>query len=378
MNTYRKYLKFLPLLLALSACGNNNTTQNTTTQNTIIYENQSTQPTEIASQQSTQEVTTQPATEVVTEPTTEKVVIDYNVVKPNEVGDIPIIMYHAVVEGTPPSVYQRNVDDFKKDLQYLYDNNYRLLSMEDYVNNNITIEAGCTPVILTFDDGLSESFSLIEENGVLKPTPNCAVDIINEFVAEHPDFGKAAVFHMNGDNDPFSGAGTLKERLEYLIDNGYEIGSHLYSHIKLKEKNGEEIQMYIGKLEQMVHEVLPEYQFLSLAYPYGIRPVDEFKPLVASGSYENVPYTYAVALREGNSGASSAPNNVKYDPYNLPRLRGSEGEEGDLWWYFKNYYEQYPLMRYISDGDPDTIVVPASREDRVNKDSLNGKELIIY
>lgn len=127
----------------------------------------------------------------------EIVEIDYQKVRPNELGHIMIIMYHGIVESDPPSPYQRTVEGLKEDLEYLYENGYRPISMRDYIDNNISVEAGYTPVVLTFDDGIRSSFSLIEENGEFKPTPDSAVDIMNKFYEEHPDFGRHAIFYIN-------------------------------------------------------------------------------------------------------------------------------------------------------------------------------------
>ncbi|NLK20697.1 MAG: polysaccharide deacetylase family protein [Epulopiscium sp.] len=303
--------------------------------------------------------------------------IDYQKVKPNELGHIMIIMYHGLVEENPPSPYQRRIEDFKKDLNYLYDNGYRLISMKDYINNNISVEAGYTPIIITFDDGISTSFSLTDEDGKLSPTPNSAVDIMNKFCNEHPDFGKNAIFYINGDNDPFAGDGSFEERVKYLTDNGYEVSSHTYSHAHLSKLDKGGIQEQLGKADKMIKDALPGYIADSFAYPFGERPKEELRYLIKEGIYEGEEYGYKIALREGPSGPFYPPYHIKFDSLNVPRVRGSEGEEGDLWWYLK-YYEEYPHYRYISDGNPNRIAVTEGNEKNVNMESLNGKELYVY
>ena len=111
--------------------------------------------------------------------------IDFSLVQPNEIGDIIIAMYHGI-QNNPP--YHRTAEDYKKDLQYMYDNGYRLISMRDYIDHNISVAAGYTPIVLTFDDGLRSSFSLEEVNGELRPVEDSAVGILEAFNAEHPDF----------------------------------------------------------------------------------------------------------------------------------------------------------------------------------------------
>ncbi|WP_058486820.1 polysaccharide deacetylase family protein [Defluviitalea phaphyphila] len=309
--------------------------------------------------------------------TEEKVEIDYKKIKPNELGHIMIVMYHGLVEDNPPSPYQRTIEDFKKDLEFFYENGYRPISMRDYIDNNISVEAGYTPIVITFDDGVSSSFSLVEENGELKPAPNCAVDIMNEFAKTHPGFEARAIFYINGDNDPFKGAGSFKERLEYLINNGYEVANHTYSHAHLSEIDEEEIQEEIGKVDEMIKEALPGYTVDSFSYPFGERPVEELRYLIEKGIYNGKEYNYKIGLREGPSAPFYPIYHIKFDPYNVPRVRGSEGKEGDLWWYLE-YYKNHPEYRYISDGNPNRISIPKGYEENIDKNSLGDKELYIY
>ncbi len=300
-----------------------------------------------------------------------------NGVQPYEVGQIMILMYHGIVEGKPNSSYQRNINDFKNDLQALYDRGFRIMPLSDLLDNNIKVEAGYTPAVLCFDDGVSTSFSLEEANGQLVPKKDCAVDILNEFEKTHPDFGNSAIFYVNADSEPFKGAGTVSERFQYLVDNGYEIGNHTFSHAVLSKLDAEGIQKEVGKVEKYVQDHLPNYKMRSISYPEGVRPKEDFRQFALKGTYEGTTYNYEVGLREGQSDASAAPNHVRFDPTNIPRVRGSNDEETDLWWTLE-MYEQKPERRYISDGNPDRILVPDKYKENLNLESANGKQLCIY
>lgn len=297
--------------------------------------------------------------------------------KPNEVGNILIIMYHHIVEYDTNKNLERSAKDFRSDLERLYDEGYRLTSMESLIYNKIEVEAGKSPVVLTFDDGWNTAFSLEETPEGLKPKKNTAVDIINTFCEERPDFGKGAIFYINGYQGAFSGSGTLTERFQYLIDNGYEIGNHTYSHSNLSKLSAEGIQNELVSLDLFVKDILPDYQITSFCYPYGVRPKEELRPLVLKGAYEGNSYEYQWALREGPTKNSAAPNSIRFDPLNVPRVRGTNNEEMDLWW-FLDYFKINPQLKYISDGEPDTISVPLDREKLVNKESLGEKTLNIY
>ncbi len=41
-------------------------------------------------------------------------------------------------------------------------------------------------------------------------------------------------------------------------------------------------------------------------------------------------------------------------------------------------FEKHPEKKYISDGNPDTIVIPEDEQDNINKASVVDKQLITY
>ena len=72
-------------------------------------------------------------------------------IKPNELGKVMIIMYHDIskTEGE----WSRHYDNFRQDLETFYEKGYRLISIKSFLDNDINIPRGCSPMILTFDDG---------------------------------------------------------------------------------------------------------------------------------------------------------------------------------------------------------------------------------
>lgn len=307
--------------------------------------------------------------------------IDYEQVKPNESGNIMIIMYHGL-SGSNPEKYDRKTSDFINDLQTLYDQGYRLIALNDLMDGHITVAAGYTPVVLTFDDGKNTAFSLARQEEAWVPVSGCAVDIIEQFFAEHPDFGKAATFFVNGSKDPFAGQGTLAERFAYLLDNGYEIGNHTYSHTELNGLNAAQIQEQIGRVDQTIRTLCPGYVPRALTYPYGIRPKESLRAYALDGEYDGQAYHYDWGLREGQSIISANPFHVAFDPLNAPRVRGTDDTtpEYDVqdFGYFLRYYENHPERRYISDGDPNRVSVPEVNAQNINETALGGRELYVY
>ena len=304
--------------------------------------------------------------------------IDFETIKPYEAGQIMVIMYHGIVEN-PTDQWQRSREDFRGDLQRLYDNGFRLVSMKELAENRITTEAGFTPVVITFDDGLPSEFTLTEENGKLTHDPQSGYGIMWDFYQENPDFGFEVTFFVNGDNNPFGGAGTIAERFNYIVESGADIGNHTYSHVFLSDLNGGEIQEQLAKVDKMIKEAVPGYEPVGLAYPYGRHPKEEFKKYLSEGTFEGHSYKIDFALAVGQSGFPSVPNRNNFTAWDIPRVLGNElpNEPSDLGGQLR-LYETNPEYRYISDGNPDRICVPKDYEVNVNLDSLNGKELFVY
>ncbi len=312
------------------------------------------------------------------EPNFTNTVYDSPYTTPNELGEIMIVMYHGVDESIPDTnVYHRSVHGFKEDLQRIYDYNYYIISLNDYLNNEINVPFGYTPIVLTFDDGLGSSFSMeYDENDVLVPKEDCAVDILNKYRVEYDRPNATATFFINTINPPFYGFGTPEERINYLIDNGYDIGNHTYSHALMENMTPEEIQKEIALTEQFVKEIRPEYEMVALAYPYGGRPPTQYLDYTLNGTYEDITYSYKIGLMASSTNNTTNINSIYFDPLKVPRVRGTDTSNYDLGWYFE-YYNEHPEYRYISDGDKDTITIPADAISNLNEEVLDNKQVVI-
>lgn len=301
--------------------------------------------------------------------------IDYSKIKPNENGQIMLLMYHGIDKKETDWV--RTPENFRKDLETLYEKGYRVINLKDYLENNIKVEAGYTPVVLTFDDGLKNQFNIIEENGEKKIDPDCAIGILEDFSKKHPDFGKGGSFYVYYPL-PFRQKELIKEKFDFMVKNGYEIGNHTYTHEQLGKESAEGVQKALALNAKYTQEYLPGYDVFSLALPYGIAPKDEKFKYAISGEYEGVKYNNRAILKVGSNPAP-APNNVKYDITKLPRVRASEMNTAGLGMYdYLNYFEKNPGKRYISDGNPDTVVIPEGEEKDLNMDSVKDKQVITY
>ncbi|OPX43094.1 polysaccharide deacetylase [Ruminiclostridium hungatei] len=306
-------------------------------------------------------------------------VIDYSKVKPNESGQIMVVMFHNFVEAYPKgnNEYTTTFDEFEKLLPDLYDRKYRLVSLTDMLNNNINVPAGCIPMVFTFDDGTSGQFNLIEKDGKLVINPKSAVGILEEFNKKHPDFGMKGTFYVNLGVSTFQGSGNMADRLSYLVDKGFEIGNHTKTHVSLPEvKTVQKMLEEVGGNQVLMNEIIPGYSFNSFSLPFG-NASKNLKEYVIKGSYQGVDYKHSAIVLVGANPAPS-PVSSKFNPLALPRVRstGQKKVECDLDWWLKTL--EKGSSQYISDGNPDTVTVPQTRQNNVDMSKLNGKQLVTY
>lgn len=296
--------------------------------------------------------------------------------KPNELGTIPIFMYHNIVtDPTLEGHLYRTVDEFWGDLQWMYDNNFYLVGMNSVVRGNFEVPAGKHPVVLTFDDSSSMHFSfelgpdgqpLLDENGDYIITPNSAVGIIEKFAAEHPDFGKTAHFStipvFKFSWPEYEQDEWYEVKVKWLVDNGYEIGNHTSDHVDLTGVDAENFARNIAEpyilISQIVDPSNPNFAMSVLTLPYGAYEEggwsgEKYQYLSTGFRWDGVDIQVEGVLLVC-CGAQPGPFNVDYNRLWIARIRG-EGEDIDR---LDNEIKQGWTILYTSDGNPDTVTVP--------------------
>lgn len=293
----------------------------------------------------------------------------------NELGMVMVLMYHSI--GYPESTWTRTPENFRKDLETLYQSGYRAISLNDYVSGNITTELGYTPVVITFDDGNENNFKLIPENNEKIIDPKSAIGILENFKIDYPDFNTTATFFLN--SNPFKISDEIEYKLKYLVSNGYDVGNHTYNHLSLGKSSIDEGIKNLALEKDMISQYLPDYNLNTLALPFGERPKEEeLYAKIIESSYENISYKNDAILLVGWDPYKS-PYHIKFDPYNIHRVRASEINVDGVGLYdwlatFKNGSK----TRYISDGNPNTIVAPESYQEVLNSSNFSTKEIIYY
>jgi peptidoglycan/xylan/chitin deacetylase (PgdA/CDA1 family) len=305
--------------------------------------------------------------------TSEKIEIDYQKIRPNEAGRVMIIMYHSL--GEKEAYYVSTPDILRQNLQDLYDRDYFLVSLKDFVNNTMDVPAGKTPVVLTFDDGHQSNFNIIEKSGELTIDPDSAVGIIDNFYEKNPDFGKAATFFLNS-NISFSQVEHKAFKLNYLIENGYDLGSHSYGHEDLTALDAKGIQKTLGKNVQSIESIIKDYTVNTLALPFGKRPKEpDLEKYVFEGTYEDENYEFIAVLNVGWN-PTYAPIHTDFNYKSINRVQSGSGDFQLNYWI--DYFDENPDKKYISDGIMGQITVPKILEEKIDVSTIGEKELIIY
>ena len=273
---------------------------------------------------------------------------------PNELGRVMILEYHKI--DRPENRWTRTPENFRRDLQRLWERGYRLVRLGDFLDGTMTLPPGTTPVILTFDDSSPGQFRYIERQGELVIDPDCAVGILEAFAKAHPEFGHAATFYVLPGADPpnrlFNQPDLATRKLAYLAANGYEIGNHTLWHANLSKYPEPIVRGQIATAQEWIQRHVPGYRPRTLALPMGAYPKQV--QWAEAGTVKGSAYHHdAILMVAGGAAPSSYAKS--FDPYHLPRIQAVESEiEGWL-----THFDRHPEDRYVSDGEPGTVTVPS-------------------
>lgn len=312
---------------------------------------------------------------------------------PNELGAIPVLEYHVFV--TDPDMvddYSMTIETFNAHLQWLYDHDFFVIPMADFVRNEIAAPSGKHPVVLSFDDGSAGQFRFIKDRGgKLVPDPDSAVGAMEAFFAKHPDFGRGGFFSVlpfncfaeptEPDQMPY-----CDQKLVWLAEHGYELGNHTTGHQDLLDVTDERFMSEVGGAVAWVTEHTPAEGDLGnvIAMPYGNYPDADLHPeqrrMMREGfEYEGTKVQLEGALMVG-ANPSESPSSALWDPLWIPRIQTSETVT-DYWF---TAIADGSVILYVSDGNPDTVTVPDPLPPLLDGDldtdviSRSGKELIQY
>jgi hypothetical protein len=253
----------------------------------------------------------------------------------NHQGRIPVLEYHLI--GDKESRYGRERENFRKDLQLLYDRGYRPITVAQMLDKDFSmVPEGKSPVVFTFDDASPGQFRYIEKGGALEIDPTSGVGIWQDFAKTHPEWkGKATFCLLNGadsghnffgDNVKYEGqkAAWRFPKVKWLADNGFELCAHTLWHGELSTFSDAVAQEMIARNLMGIDSAVAGYKVRTLALPKGAWPKN--RPLAWQGTWTD-PKTKKVhaykldAVLEVAGGPMRSPYDAKFNPHSVTRVQ---------------------------------------------------------
>jgi peptidoglycan/xylan/chitin deacetylase (PgdA/CDA1 family) len=304
---------------------------------------------------------------------------DYRRIKPNEVGRIPILMYHSLGDRIYP--YDRhglNIHPatFHRQLQLMYKAGWYPVNLRDVLTARMEVPAGRIPVVLTFDDARGSQFRYLKD-GTLDP--NCAVGIMVAFHAKHPDWPLRATFYVLPESRwnpaPFWQPGRAAKKLQWLAQQGFEIANHSTSHRRMDRMDARTLRWEMAECVRYVKARAPRATMDTMALPMGYVPrTDALLECLLRGTDGGTAYANRCIVRAWG-GPVYSPVDRRFDCREITRI-GSE--PGYIEGWIRRLRPGSSFAPYVSDGDPGTVTVPKRLAKRVDTRRLDGARLVAY
>jgi hypothetical protein len=299
---------------------------------------------------------------------------------PNELGEIMVLEYHRI--GDNEGEWVRSRDNFWKDLNTLYQKGYRPILMRDMVEGRIDVPRGTTPFVVTIDDSSLGQFYFLEDGRI---DPNTMMGMWTKFQQENPGWHYGAVWCiLPGADHPSNFWGEkrsrdvpraeredrIRRKMQHLVENRHEACNHTMWHARLDRYDDAFVQDQIGSGMDSIKAYLPEdYEIVTFALPLGMWPKN--RQLAWQGTYRGGKTYRKKAVLEVSGGPSVSPFDTKFNPRSINRFIVAPGAlERQL-----AAYERNPERRYVSNGDPNTVAIPARMQDRLDRGRLAGRQV---
>ena len=294
----------------------------------------------------------------------------------NELGRVPVMMYHGIVNKKSSETsytggnvdkdgYNRTVEAFKEDLEFYYQNGYRMIRAIDYVNGIIDVPYGKSPIVLTFDDGSANNIKVngVTLDGEIIIDENSAVGVLESFKKKYPDFNVTATFFVNG--SLFQQSEYNEKILKWLVENGYDIGNHTKTHVNFSDASTKESEEEVGFVYNKLDAIIPDKYVKLVALPFGSpykKTHANFSHIINS-NYNGINYETVSTFRVGWM-PDYSPFSKDFDKEFIMRVRAydNNGVDFDIDASFRILEKN----RYVSDGNADTIVIKESDASYLN------------
>jgi hypothetical protein len=286
--------------------------------------------------------------------------IDPAEVGADELGQVPVLMYHQLKEDGG-SEWDMSPEEFRAELELLFDAGYVPIRAIDLARGQIDIPAGARPVVLTFDDSTRSQARLDDDGEIADDTK---IGILIDVAERYEDVEPIASIYVIT-SSLFGGGSDDEDILRALADLGMELGNHSHTHQVLRGLSADGVQEELATNVDVVTSIVPDAEVATLSLPLGMFPDDD--ELAVRGEWGGTSYEHEGVLLVGYNPAPS-PFHVEFDASAIPRIQTHPDPEfqfGSAWW-FEQLERGEGTRPYVSDGDPDTISFPEERADELD------------
>lgn len=184
----------------------------------------------------------------------------------------PILLYHHIADVDKQNSYYVSPDIFEKQLIWLQDNGYHVVTMEKLYEASLGQSSlPDKPVVISFDDGLKDQYTN-------------AFPILKKYQM-------SAIFFIKINN--YNKGGLTTKQLQEMLDSGMEVGSHSVNHDNMAQMDVETLDYELQESKKILEKDLGiRVKFFS--YP--------------GGAYSNE--TIAAVKKAGYIGAVSTKHKV--------------------------------------------------------------------
>lgn len=169
----------------------------------------------------------------------------------NEMGLVPVLMYHAIKASiVPPQRLRQDIVALKKAGFYP-------TTIQEMAEGRMDIPAGKSPVVLTFDDSSPTHYRILDDGSL---DPDCVVAILQAAVAAGAWAPRASFFPLLYVDPPanivFGQPNLPEKKLRNLVRWGYEIGSHTVTHQDLSATTPQRIRKEFAQSESQLEKMI--------------------------------------------------------------------------------------------------------------------------
>lgn len=251
--------------------------------------------------------------------------------RPNELGRIPVIMYHSVDDTRPIDSRGLNISKatFRKHLAIFHKHGMYPVNMRDLRSHSTmsSIPKGMVPVVLTFDDGRRSQF-VMRPDGT--PHPDSALGIFESFIRNTaPMWQRRASFYVMPKSsynlEPFQQRGMAPVKLNYLVDNGYEVGNHTWSHRSLRRMTESQVAVEVIRCFYGIRALCPRATMDTLCIPFGEYPrFAAWRQVLENPMHQSTKLNALVLMAWG--GPCYSPFDKRFDRIRVTRIGVSPNE----------------------------------------------------